>query len=138
MTIASTLASRCAAALATTALALAGLMPAPLYAQEPAASPAPTEATPAQPAPTQTEPAPAPAKPAPRRTDQLQLDASKITGNRELPKVLSIVPWKRAGAQDLSGRPSDSLLNEVMAPIDRTEFRREMRYRATLDGAGGE
>jgi hypothetical protein len=67
--------------------------------------------------------------PAPRRTmDHLELDPTAITGNRELPKVMVIVPWKRADLGDLSGRPANSLLNEVLEPVDREVFRRELRY----------
>ena len=33
--------------------------------------------------------------------DRLELDTTDITGNRELPKVLYIVPWKRSDLGDL-------------------------------------
>lgn len=67
-----------------------------------------------------------------RGTDQLQLDASQITGNQELPRVLYIVPWKRSEIGP-AGRPANSLLDEVMAPVDRTEFRRELNYHNELN-----
>jgi len=60
--------------------------------------------------------------------DVLQLDSSAVTGNQELPKVLYIVPWKHAGVGDLAGRPVNSLLDEVLAPIDREVFQRQVRY----------
>jgi hypothetical protein len=60
--------------------------------------------------------------------DRLQLDATAITGNRELPKVLYIVPWKRSDLGDLTGRPVNSLLDEVLQPLDRDVFQRENRY----------
>jgi hypothetical protein len=60
--------------------------------------------------------------------DHLELDTTMITGNRELPKVMVIVPWKRADLGDMKGRPTNSLLNEVLTPVDRDVFRREMRY----------
>lgn len=60
--------------------------------------------------------------------DHLELDPTSITGNRELPKVMVIVPWKRADLGDLEGRPANSLLNEVLEPVDRDVFRRELRY----------
>jgi len=60
--------------------------------------------------------------------DRLQLDATEITGNRELPKVLYIVPWKRSDLGDLTGRPVNSLLDEVLQPLDRDVFQRENRY----------
>jgi hypothetical protein len=60
--------------------------------------------------------------------DHLQLDTTDITGNQELPKVLYIVPWKRSDLGDLLGRPANSLLDEVLQPVDRDVFRRENRY----------
>jgi len=70
---------------------------------------------------------------APATMDHLELDPTAITGNRELPKVMVIVPWKRADLGDLTGRPANSLLNEVLAPVDREVFRRELRYFEALD-----
>ena len=64
--------------------------------------------------------------------DRLELDATQITGNRELPKVLYIVPWKRADLGDLLGKPVNSLLDEVLAPVDRDVFKRENRYYRAL------
>jgi len=60
--------------------------------------------------------------------DRIELDTTDITGNRELPKVLYIVPWKRSDLGDLVGRPANSLLDEVLAPVDRDVFKRENRY----------
>jgi hypothetical protein len=89
----------------------------------------------AEPAPPAEEPAIAVEEPALTATDRssstmdhLELDPTSITGNRELPKVMVIVPWKRADLGDLGGRPANSLLNEVLEPVDRDVFRREMRY----------
>jgi hypothetical protein len=61
-------------------------------------------------------------------TDRLNLDTTDIRGNRELPKVMYIVPWKRSDLGDLVGRPANSLLDEVLQPLDRDVFRRETRY----------
>jgi hypothetical protein len=58
----------------------------------------------------------------------LELDGATIVGNRELPKVLHIVPWKSAEAGDLAGRPMNSLVNEILAPVDRDVFLRELEY----------
>ena len=70
---------------------------------------------------------PEPAVLAPDRAD---LDRSQIIGNRELPKVTYIVPWKKPGAGDLSGRPLVSVLDAALAPVDREVFRRQVRYDA--------
>jgi hypothetical protein len=80
------------------------------------------------------EPAVSAADPAPPATmDHLELDPTAITGNRELPKVMVIVPWKKADLGDLTGRPANSLLNEVLEPVDREVFRRELRYFEALE-----
>ena len=60
--------------------------------------------------------------------DKADLDRSQIIGNRELPKVTYIVPWKKPGPGDLSGRPLVSVLDEALAPVDRDVFRRQVRY----------
>lgn len=74
-----------------------------------------------------------------RAQDRIELDTTQITGNRELPKVLYIVPWKRADLGDLVGKPVNSLLDEVLTPVDRDVFRRENRYyRALMPEEAGE
>jgi len=64
------------------------------------------------------------------KQDEADLERSQIIGNRELPKVLYIVPWKKPGPGDLSGRPLVSVLDEALAPVDRDVFRRQVRYDA--------
>jgi hypothetical protein len=91
------------------AAATATESPAPAAANKPAAKPA-------------AKPAKSTAK------DRLDLDSTQITGNRELPKVLYIVPWRSAELGDLVGRPVNSLLDEVLEPVDRDVFRRQNRY----------
>lgn len=60
--------------------------------------------------------------------DRADIDGTKIIGNRELPKVLYIVPWKKPVPSELAGRPLTSVLDEALAPIDRDVFRRQVRY----------
>ncbi len=107
----------------------------------PDAAAAPAAAAPATPA------APAAEKPADSRTqhastaarasasgqkapaiDRLELGTATVTGDREQPKVMYIVPWKKSDIGDLSGKPMNSLLDEALAPIDRDEFKREVIY----------
>src|SRR5712672_1687696 len=64
--------------------------------------------------------------------DQIELDATQITGNRELPNVMYIVPWKKPDLGEFAGRPPKSLLDEMLAPVDREVFRRQNRYFAAL------
>ena len=67
--------------------------------------------------------------------DELDLGTTSITGNQELPKVLYIVPWKRSDLGDLVGRPVNTLLDEVLSPVDPEVFRRHLDY---YDGLYGE
>ena len=60
--------------------------------------------------------------------DRLDLDATSVTGNQELPRVLYILPWKESGLGDLTGKPVNSLLDEVLAPLDREVFQRQVKY----------
>jgi len=64
--------------------------------------------------------------------DRADIDRTQIIGNRELPKVLYIVPWKKPLPGDLSSRPLDSVLDEALAPVDRDVFRRQVRYDALI------
>jgi len=64
--------------------------------------------------------------------DRADLEGTQILGNRELPKVLYIVPWKRPLPTELVGRPATSVLDEALAPIDRDVFEREVRYHSLL------
>lgn len=64
--------------------------------------------------------------------DRVDLDTTTVTGNRELPKVMYVVPWKRSDIGDFVGRPANSLLDEVLAPVDRNVFRREIQYYQAL------
>ena len=60
--------------------------------------------------------------------DRAEIDPTKIIGNRELPKVLYIVPWKKPLPGDMAGRPPVSVIDEALAPVDRDVFRRQVRY----------
>ncbi len=66
--------------------------------------------------------------------DRMELGRTEITGNQELPKVLYIVPWQKADPGDLMGKPVNTLLDEVLAPIDREEFVRTVDYYGDLYG----
>ena len=70
------------------------------------------------------------------RNDRLNLDTTVVTGNRELPKVLYIVPWKKADLGDLPAQPFNTLLDEVLTPVDRDVFRREVTYYGVVSAGG--
>jgi hypothetical protein len=105
----------------------------------PAAAPSAAPASSTDRTPTDRAPAPAaPAgraapvsgsgqKPAPR-TDRLELGTATVTGDREQPKVMYVVPWKRSDIGDLTGKPMNSLVDEILAPVDRDVFKREVVY----------
>ena len=88
---------------------------APLRAAEPAASAAPA-------APTE-------------RADRADLDRTQILGNRELPKVLYIVPWKKPLHGNMGGRAVAGVVDEALAPIDRDVLRRQVSYDAQIRAA---
>jgi hypothetical protein len=90
---------------------------------------APVAAEPAAAAPIQ-----AANRPVPRVMDSLDLGTTSITGNAELPKVLYIVPWKKSDLGDLVGRPVNTLLDEVLAPVDPEVFERHLSYYDSLYG----
>jgi hypothetical protein len=114
----------------------------PAPQQAPAADPAPTASTDASPAvDTSASPAVDTSEPAaaPGRrgqNDRLDLDTTIVTGNRELPKVLYIVPWKKADLGDLPAQPFNTLLDEVLTPVDRDVFRREVTYYGVVSSGG--
>lgn len=62
------------------------------------------------------------------KADRLDLGTATVTGDREQPKVMYIVPWKRSDIGDLAGKPMNSLVDEVLAPVDRDVFKREVIY----------
>ncbi len=72
---------------------------------------------------------------APTQKDPVPLDTTTIKGQQGLPKVLNIVPWKRAGGGDLPGRPAVSLVDDALSPLDRGEMRRQLRYEHDLQTA---
>lgn len=76
--------------------------------------------------------------PASRSGSVLSLGASDITGNKELPKVMVIVPWKDSLGAGGVVKPTDSLLDEVLQPVDRGVFQRRIRYYGQLDTGGGQ
>jgi len=63
--------------------------------------------------------------------DEVELEGTSIIGNRELPKVLYIAPWKKPHMTEL-GRPVNSLINDTLAPIERDVMTRTIRYHDQL------
>jgi hypothetical protein len=99
---------------ATAAPAAAATAPAPSASRAPAARAAPASGS--------------GQKPAPNKIDRLDLGTATVTGDREQPKVMYIVPWKRSDIGDLAGKPMNSLVDEILTPVDRDVFKREVIY----------
>jgi hypothetical protein len=94
----------------------------------PAGAPAVGPAPAASPATTSRPTPPGHAAAAPAKIDRLDLGTATVTGDREQPKVMYIVPWKRSDIGDLAGKPMNSLVDEILAPVDRDVFKREVVY----------
>ena len=122
-----------------TAPAPATAVPEAAAAAAPAAT---TRAPPSRPAtvpePSATSAPAAQTSGSPRALDSIDLGTTSITGNQELPKVLYIVPWKKSDLGDLVGRPVNTLLDEVLAPVDPEVFERHLNYYEALYGKNGQ
>jgi hypothetical protein len=70
--------------------------------------------------------------------DRIELDTTQISGNRELPKVMYVVPWRKADLGEFAGKPPNSLLDEALTPVDRDVFRRQNRYYSALQSGAAD
>jgi len=58
---------------------------------------------------------------------------STITGSQEQPKVIYIVPWQPPQAPAAKSQPIGNLvMQDLLQPIDRDTFLRQVQYRAVL------
>lgn len=58
---------------------------------------------------------------------------STITGSQEQPKVIYIVPWQPPQAPAAERQPIGNLvMQDLLQPIDRDTFLRQVQYRAVL------
>jgi len=58
---------------------------------------------------------------------------STITGSQEQPKVIYIVPWQPPQAPAAMSQPIGNLvMQDLLQPIDRDTFLRQVQYRAVL------
>jgi len=60
--------------------------------------------------------------------DKLEMEGISIVGNSELPKSLYIVPWKAPDKRASAGKPVNSLINEILSPVERESFQRRLKY----------
>ena len=64
--------------------------------------------------------------------DSLELEGTEITGNKELPMVLYIVPWKSAQRFEIDTPPITSIMDQKLAPLDRAAFKRTIHYHEAI------
>jgi len=57
-----------------------------------------------------------------------ELEGISVIGNRELPQALVIVPWQPPKPGEFDGKPLQSLINEVLGPIDKDVHKRKVSY----------
>jgi hypothetical protein len=71
--------------------------------------------------------------------DRADIDRTQIIGNRELPKVLYIVPWKKPPPGQPIARPERSVIDDALLPIERAVLQRQIGYHRQLatPAAGG-
>ena len=59
---------------------------------------------------------------------RLEMEGTSIIGNKELPKVLYIVPWKSTETVNFPSPPIESIMDQALKPLERNAFRRQIRY----------
>ncbi len=60
--------------------------------------------------------------------ESVQLEGTEIIGNKELPRVLYIVPWKSVERFDIETPAIDSIMDQQLKRIERTAFRRKIHF----------
>jgi len=65
--------------------------------------------------------------------DTLELEGTTITGNKELPMVLYIVPWKSVERFEMEPPTVTSIMDQKLQPIDRAAFKRTINYHHAIN-----
>lgn len=63
-----------------------------------------------------------------RSQDQVDLEGARLFGNRDLPNITYVVPWKEEKLESLDIQPIGNLFDEALKPLDRDVFVREVEY----------
>lgn len=66
--------------------------------------------------------------------ERLDLEGATIVGNRELPKVLYVVPWKLPNQGHIVSRSMTRQISEDLAPINQTNFHRFLELHTLRQG----
>ena len=61
---------------------------------------------------------------------------TRVTGNQEQPRVLYIVPWQPADGPDSLYRDLSSQIDDLLEPVEREAFQRELQLRRQLPESG--
>ena len=67
-----------------------------------------------------------------RAQESLQLEGTEITGNKELPMVLYIVPWKSVEKFEIESPEITSIMDQKLQPIERAAFKRTIDYHQAI------
>ena len=65
--------------------------------------------------------------------ERINMEGISIIGNKELPNILYIVPWKPANLPEMVELPLSTLINDALEPIDRKALLRQQYYQQVLN-----
>jgi len=68
--------------------------------------------------------------------ESINMEAMSIIGNKELPNVLYILPWKQADLPEMVELPLSSLIDDALKPIDRQTILRRQYYKQVIKQQG--
>ncbi|RDH83120.1 MAG: hypothetical protein DIZ80_12755 [endosymbiont of Galathealinum brachiosum] len=68
--------------------------------------------------------------------ERIDMEAMSIIGNKELPNVLYILPWKQANLPEMVELPLSSLINDALQPLDRQTILRRQYYKQVIKQQG--
>ena len=60
--------------------------------------------------------------------DRLELEGTAIVGNKELPNILYIIPWKSVQAFEIETPAVISIMEQKPKVLDRASFKRKIHY----------
>ncbi len=66
--------------------------------------------------------------------EEIDLEGARIFGNRDLPNITYIIPWKDEELDVVDIQPVGNLFEDALQPIDREVFQREIEYFELLQG----
>ncbi len=68
--------------------------------------------------------------------EKISMKALSIVGNKEMPNVLYILPWKQADLPEMVELPLSSLINDALQPVDRQTMLRRQYYKQVINQQG--